>query len=48
MLTIYFKDGSLTTYKECEYTDYEYLRSVFVVIKVTKWVEYTIWMKLSA
>lgn len=38
MLTIVFKDGGSRTYKEYQFTDYDYMRDVFVVLYKDLWV----------
>lgn len=38
MLEITFKDGSSRQYTDKSYTDYDYLKDIFVVIRDTQWV----------
>lgn len=38
MLTIEFKDGNFKSYSEDDFTDYEYRKEVFVVMKNVQWI----------
>ena len=38
MLEITFKDGSSRQYTDKSYTDYDYLKDIFVVIRDTQWI----------
>lgn len=38
MLTIIMKDGNIREYKQDEFTDYEWRKEIFIVIKGGQWI----------